>query len=179
MLGVDSASWMSVTHASPWEIWRSVTAVFVYPQGQSNLLGFLISLLSFFFVGRAVENFYGPIRFLAIFLVSGIFCNIAYVILALANLGVLAVAFVLALGPVSAIMGIFGAIGVFYLVNRQSLGVSGNGALVSWGFWLLLNLIMVGSISLAAVLAELSCVIVGMILAYLLIPRVNTGRGRL
>src|SRR5436305_11113289 len=47
------------------EIWRLATSLFMYPPDPSHtLLSVLISILSLFFVGRVVEMFYGPYRYL-------------------------------------------------------------------------------------------------------------------
>ncbi len=42
---------------------------------------------------------------------------------------------------VEQMVGVFGALGVFYLVNRQALGRYGAGAIINWLFWLGLNLV--------------------------------------
>jgi membrane associated rhomboid family serine protease len=150
------------------QIWRFVTSLFMYPP--ISLLSVLISVLSLFFVGRAVEIFYGPYRYLGIYILSGVISNIASLILF----------FVIGqyanLGPAGSLLGIFGAIGVFYLSNRRSLGAFGNSAITSWIFWLILNLALAGSLD--AILLEVFCILIGMGVAYLLLPRANSNKGR-
>ena len=151
------------------QIWRFVTSLFMYPP--ISLLSVLISVLSLFFVGRAVEIFYGPYRYLGIYILSGVLSNVASLVLAL----VAGVSFG-GLGPAGSLLGIFGAIGVFYFANRRSLGTFGNSAITSWIFWLILNLALAGNLD--AVLLEVFCILIGMGVAYLLLPRSNSGRGR-
>ncbi len=152
------------------QIWRFVTSLFLYPPG--NLLGVLISILSLFFVGRAVEMFYGPYRYLSIYLLAGILSNVASLLLAF----VIGLAF--NLGPSSSLLGIFGAIGVFYLANRRGLGVFGTSAITSWIFWLVLNLVIAGSGGVYVIGIEIFCILIGMLVAYLLLPRSGSSRGR-
>jgi membrane associated rhomboid family serine protease len=150
------------------QIWRFVTSLFLYPPGY--LLSVLISILSLFFVGRAVEMFYGPYRYLSIYLLAGILSNVASLVLAF----VTGLAF--DLGPSGSLLGIFGAIGVFYLANRRGLGVFGTSAITSWVFWLVLNLAIASTGGVFTIGVELFCVAVGMGVAYFLLPR--SGRGR-
>ena len=144
------------------EYWRLLTGVFVYPPGDmgSSLLPFLIGMLSLFFIGRGVEIFYGQLRYVIIYLLaatsSSIICYLMY--------GV-------GLFPGGAILGVFGAIGVFYIANRRSLGTFGTSAIMNWAFWLILNLAMAGSNSTGAVIEELVCLGVSMIIAFLFLPR--------
>ena len=154
------------------EIWRVVTSLFLYPPG--NLLGVLIGILSLFFVGRAVEMFYGPYRYLSIYLLAGILSNIASLLL----FSVIGLAF--NLGPSGSLLGIFGAIGVFYLANRRGLGVFATSAITSWIFWLVLNLAIAGTGSngIYVIAIEIFCILIGMLVAYFLLPRSDSGRGR-
>jgi membrane associated rhomboid family serine protease len=152
------------------QVWRFVTSLFVYPS--VSVLSVMISVLSLFFVGRAVEIFYGPYRYLGIYLLSGILCNVASMIL------VLVTGVGIALGPASSLLGIFGAIGVFYIANRRGLGVFGTSAITSWLFWLILNLVLASSGGLYVIGAEVFCILVGMAVAYFLLPRSASDRGR-
>jgi membrane associated rhomboid family serine protease len=145
------------------EYWRLVTGVFVYPPGDigSSLLPFLIGMLSLFFIGRGVEIFYGQLRYVIIYLLAATSSSIICYLL-LNGIG---------LFPGGAILGVFGAIGVFYIANRRSLGTFGTSAIMNWAFWLILNLAMAGSSSTGAVIEELVCLGVSMIVAFLLLPR--------
>ena len=142
----------------------------MYPGG--SLLGVLISVLSLFFVGRAVEFFYGPYRYLSIYLLAGILSNVAALVLALVTgVGI-------SLGPASSLLGIFGAVGVFYIANRSRLGGFGTSAITSWVFWLVLNLALASSGGVYVIGAEVFCILMGMAVAYFLLPRSDSGRGR-
>jgi membrane associated rhomboid family serine protease len=153
------------------QIWRFVTSLFLYPPG--SLLGVLISILSLFFVGRAVEMFYGPYRYLSIYLLAGVLSNVASLLLAFFVTGE-----AFNLGPSGSLLGVFGAIGVFYLANRRGLGVFGTSAITSWIFWLVLNLALASSGGVYAIGIEVFCILIGMLVAYLLLPRSDSGRRR-
>jgi membrane associated rhomboid family serine protease len=150
------------------EYWRLVTGVFLYPPGDmgSTLLPFLISMLSLFFIGRGVEIFYGQARYVTIYLLTAIASSTICYLLFQNGMG---------LFPGGAVLGIFGAIGVFYIANRRSLGTFGTSAIMNWAFWLILNLAIAGSNSIGAVMIELICLAVSMVIAFLLLPR---SRGR-
>ncbi len=145
------------------QFWRLVTGIFVYPPGDmgSTLLLFLISMLSLFFIGRGVEIFYGQARYVAIYLLTAMSSSIVCYLL-----------FGVGLGPSGAFLGIFGAIGVFYIANRRSLGMFGSSAIMNWAFWLILNLAFAGSSSsFAGVIVELVCLALSMLIAFLFLPR--------
>ena len=146
------------------EYWRLVTGVFVYPPGDigSSLLPFLIGMLSLFFIGRGVEIFYGQLRYVIVYLLAATSSSIICYLMSGNGIG---------LFPGGAILGIFGAIGVFYIANRRSLGTFGTSAIMNWAFWLILNLAMAGSNSTGAVIEEIVCLGVSMIVAFLLLPR--------
>ena len=142
------------------EYWRLVTGIFLYPPSNmgGTLLPFLIGMLSLFFIGRGVEIFYGQARYVTIYLLTAIASSIVCYLI-----------FGVGLFPGGAILGIFGAIGVFYIANRHSLGMSGTSAIMNWTFWLILNLALAGSSG--SVILELVCLGVSMVIAFLLLPR--------
>ncbi len=158
------------------QVWRFVTSLFMYPAGY--LLGVLISVLTLFFIGRAVEIFYGPYRYLSIYLLAGTLTNVACMIAVLFP-QILFLQFLrFNLGPTASLLGIFGAIGVFYFANRRGLGGFGTSAITSWVFWLVLNLAIASRGGLDVIGAEVFCILVGMVVAYFLLPRSDSGRGR-
>jgi membrane associated rhomboid family serine protease len=144
------------------QYWRLVTGLFLYPPGNmgSSLLPFLIGMLSLFFIGRGVEIFYGQTRYVAIYLLSAIASSIVCYLI-----------FGIGLFPGGAIFGVFGAIGVFYIANRRSLGTFGTSAIMNWIFWLILNLALASSNGSGAVILELICLAVSMVIGFLLLPR--------
>ncbi len=144
------------------EYWRIFTAMFLH----FNIFHIGLNMLSLFFIGPAVEVFYGKWRYLVIYLVSGIVGGIVTQILT-PN--------VLAAGASGAIFGVFGALGVFYLVNRRALGAYGQGAIMNWVFWVGINLVFGFSVGGIGIWDHIGGLVAGMIIAVLLMPR---SRGR-
>ena len=133
--------------------------------GASQLIeGHVRSGIAHFLIGGVVEIFYGKWRYLLIYLLSGIAGGIVtYFVMPPGTL---------AAGASGAIFGVFGALGVFYLANRQALGRYGTGAITNWLFWLGLNLVFgftnSGSIG---IWDHIGGLVAGMIIGALLIPR--------
>jgi membrane associated rhomboid family serine protease len=140
------------------QVWRIFTAMFLH----YNILHIGLNMLSLFFIGPAIEVFYGKWRYLAIYLLSGIAGGIATYFLS---------PDALAAGASGAIFGVFGALGVFYFVNRRALGSYGNGAITNWIFWLGLNLVFGFTNAGIGLIDHLGGLAAGMILAALLIPK--------
>jgi membrane associated rhomboid family serine protease len=108
-------------------------------------------------------------RYLVIYILSGIAGGLLYLLTSPHDN---------TLGASGAIFGIFGALGVFYLVNRRSLGIYGRGAISQWLFWIGLS-IFIGLLpgSNIALMAHIGGLVFGMVLAFLLVPR-QGGRRR-
>jgi len=145
------------------QVWRIFTAMFLH----FNLLHIGLNMLSLFFIGPAIEVFYGKWRYLAIYLLSGIVGGIATFFFADPNS--------IAAGASGAIFGVFGALGVFYFVNRRALGSYGTGAITNWVFWLGLNLVFGFTNAGIGIVDHLGGLAAGIVLAALLIPKL---RGR-
>jgi membrane associated rhomboid family serine protease len=140
----------------PTQVYRIFTAMFLH---QSIIhLGF--NMLSLYFVGIITEQIFGRWRFLTIYLLSGIIGGIAQAVLAPTGA---------ALGASGAIFGIFGALGVFFLLYRRALGPAANALLGQWFFWLVLNLVFSFSGDIA-VYDHIGGLIAGLALGALLIP---------
>jgi len=149
----------------PGVYWHLITSMFVH----ANIEHLGLNMLSLFFIGRAGEIFYGHWRFLAIYLLSGIIGGVVFLVLTPNGAAV---------GASGAIFGVFGALGVFYLVNRRALGAYGSGAIGNWFFWLILNLgygFLVPNANVA-VWAHVGGLVGGAIIAVLLLPRNRRGR---
>lgn len=141
------------------QYWRIFTAMFLHDP--NTIFHLFLNMLSLFFIGRAVEIFYGKWRYLVIYLLSGILGGISFLILSPGDVAV---------GASGAIFGVFGALGVFYIINRRALG--GSGGITNWIFWLVLNLAFgLAPGSNIAIWAHVGGLIGGMIISYLLIPR--------
>jgi membrane associated rhomboid family serine protease len=148
------------------QVWRIFTAMFLH----FSILHIALNMLSLFFIGTVVEVFFGKWRYLVIYLGSGILGGIFVYFMDPSGTVVNA-------GASGAIFGVFGALGVFYFVNRRNLGAYGRGAITNWLFWLGLNLFFGFSASNIGIWDHIAGLVAGMLLAILLIPR--TGRRQL
>jgi membrane associated rhomboid family serine protease len=140
------------------EYWRIFTAMFLH----FNIFHIGLNMLSLFFIGTAVEVFYGKWRYLVIYLASGIVGGIVTQILT---------PDALAAGASGAIFGVFGALGVFYLVNRRAMGAYGQGAIMNWVFWLGLNLVFGFSNTGIGIWDHIGGLVAGMAIAAILMPK--------
>jgi membrane associated rhomboid family serine protease len=146
------------------QVWRIFTAMFLH----FDIFHIGLNMLSLFFIGTAVEVFYGKWRYLAIYLLSGILGGVVTYFLAPAD--------VIAAGASGAIFGVFGALGVFYIVNRRALGAFGRNAMFQWLFWLGLNLVWGFSIPGIGIIDHLGGLVAGVLISFLLIPRMRRGQ---
>jgi membrane associated rhomboid family serine protease len=146
-----------------YEYYRIFTAMFVH----FSILHIGLNMLSLFFIGTAVEVFYGKWRYLVIYLVSGIVGGIATLLLQ-PN--------AIAAGASGAIFGVFGALGVFYIVNRNALGMYGRGAITNWIFWLGLNLVFGFSSPGIGIWDHIGGLVAGMVIGAILMPRLRRRR---
>ena len=149
------------------EYWRILTAMFLHAP-LPNIMHIALNMLSLFFIGPVVEAFYGKWRYLLIYLLSGIAGGLFYLFVDPQG--------VPTLGASGAIFGVFGALGVFYLVNRHALGGIGRAAITNWLFWLGLNLVLGFSIPGINILDHIGGLIAGIVLGLLLIPRLRRRR---
>lgn len=148
------------------QYWRIFTAMFIHDP--NNIYDIALNMFSLYFVGRGVEIFYGKWRYLVIYLVSGIIGGLTFLLMDPNQI---------AIGASGAIFGVFGALGIFYLINRRALGAYGTGAISQWIFWLVLNLLFgLAPGSNIALWTHIGGLIAGMILAYLLLPRTSRGK---
>jgi membrane associated rhomboid family serine protease len=140
------------------QIWRIFTAMFLH----ESIPHIALNMLSLYFVGSAVELFYGKGRYLLIYLVGGIAGGIVTYFFASQN--------TVTVGASGAIFAAFGALGVFYIINRRSLGPSANAAIGNWVFWLLLNLAFSYYDTGISLTDHLGGLIAGIILGLILLP---------
>lgn len=149
------------------QIWLIFTAMFLH----LNIIHIGLNMLSLFFIGPAVEVMYGKLRYLLIYLVSGIAGGITFLLvwLYLPSLEPIGVA----VGASGAIFGVFGALGVFYIVNRQALGAYGRGAITNWLFWIGINLVFGFSVPGIGIWDHIGGLVAGMILGLIMIPRLR------
>jgi membrane associated rhomboid family serine protease len=146
------------------QVWRIFTAMWLH----LNILHIGLNMLSLFFVGTAIEVFYGKWRYLTIYLLSGIIGGIVSYFVEGPDF--------IAVGASGAIFGVFGALGVFYFVNRRALGRYGTGAITNWVFWLGLNLVFGFSDPNIGIVDHIGGLVAGMVIAAILIPRLERRR---
>lgn len=153
------------------QFWRIFTAMFLH----FNLLHIGLNMLSLFFIGSVVEVFYGKLRYILIYLLSGIVGGIVTQFTFPATVTSVAMASQasIAAGASGAIFGVFGALGVFYIVNRRALGAYGTGAIMNWIFWLALNLYFGFSTPGIGIQDHLGGLAAGIVLGLILLPRLR------
>lgn len=108
------------------ELWRFITPLFVH----GSLPHIFVNMYSLFAIGPAVERFFGPRRFLAVYFLSGI----SGVIMSLGFTEQPSV------GASGAIFGLLGALGALLFLNRSVFGQAGSFQLRQIVFVALLNL---------------------------------------
>lgn len=135
------------------DFWRIFTAPFI----NLGWLNLLFNMFFLYFIGRWVEQLYGPGRSLLIYVGSGI----------LGGLLTLLVAQDLAfISAATAVMGIFGALGAYLWQKGYAVGLT----LGSWLFWLVLNLALTFSFAGYFLPAEMGGLAIGLLLGLVLLP---------
>jgi membrane associated rhomboid family serine protease len=99
------------------QYWRFVTPIFLHV----NLLHIALNMLNFFILGVFLERLVGHLRFLLIYLVTGVISIIASFYFAPQEISV---------GASGAIFGLVGAYSIFVLAHRRALRGGGIPALV-------------------------------------------------
>lgn len=110
------------------ELWRLVTPIFLH----SGVMHLLFNLYALYLLGPMLEGYIGHMRFLAVFLISGLYGTLFSYALS---------------GPVSvgasgAIFGLLGAIALFFLRYRDNFGPQGRAILQNMLIILALNLVI-------------------------------------
>jgi membrane associated rhomboid family serine protease len=103
------------------QYWRFITPIFLH----ANLLHVGLNMLNFFILGIFIERLFGHLRFLLIYLVTGVISVIASFYFAPQEVSV---------GASGAIFGIVGAYSVFVLMHRRAFRAGGIPILL----WLVL-----------------------------------------
>ncbi len=110
------------------ELWRLLTPIFLH----SGILHLLFNLYALYILGPMLEGYIGHVRFLTVFLISGLYGSLFSYALS---------------GPVSvgasgAIFGLLGAIALFFLRYRDNFGPQGRAILQNMLIVLALNLVI-------------------------------------
>jgi membrane associated rhomboid family serine protease len=141
------------------QYWRILTAMFLH----ESLIHIALNMLSLFFIGRVVEILYGSWRYLLIYFIGGIGAGLTALFIAPTDV----------VGASGAIFAVFGALGMFYFLNRHALGMYSRGAISNWVFWLVLNLVWGFSAGGISMTAHIGGLVVGLILGWLLLPKMG------
>ena len=109
------------------QYWRFITPIFLH----ANLLHVGLNMLNFFILGIFIERLFGHIRFLLIYLVTGVISVIASFYFAPQEVSV---------GASGAIFGLVGAYSVFVLMHRRAFRAGGLPILIWLAFVIAVNL---------------------------------------
>ena len=132
------------------EWWRLITALFVHV----DILHLFFNMYALYIGGRVVEPYYGSLRFLAIYFLSGIIGNIASLILP-----------VLSVGASGAVFGVFGAM---IVVEKRVTGTATAMIVFLIIVLIVSNLAYPGKINN---IAHIAGVLAGYVLGKILEPR--------
>lgn len=142
------------------QYWRLLGAMFLH----ANLIHIFFNSFALYALGPESERIYGTPRFLALYFLAGIGGSVASYLLSPAP----------AVGASGAIFGLIGGLGVFYYLNRATLGEFGRAQLQSMVAIAVINLII--GFSSAGVIdnwGHLGGLIAGTLAALALAPRLT------
>ena len=139
------------------EYWRLALPMFLHV-GFFHLLTNLFGLVIF---GSMVERIFGTRYFVAIYLGAGVMGNVASFV-AGPNLSV---------GASGAVFGIFGAFGMYLLLNRRLLGQVGRQQLTSIGVIVAINIVFGLSVAGVDNAAHIGGLLAGALVAFFIAPR--------
>jgi rhomboid protease GluP len=99
------------------QLWRLFTPMLLH----GSLMHIAFNMYALYILGPRLERFYGPWRFLALYILSGFGGNVFSMMFTDAN----------SLGASTATFGLLGAQGIFFYQNRHILGVAARQAINS------------------------------------------------
>ncbi len=140
------------------DYWRLFTPIFLhigFPHLLTNSLGLII-------FGRMVERYFGSFNFLFIYLLAGVFGNIASYAAVSNGVGA---------GASGAVFGIIGAYGSFLYRNRSIAGAMARSTLGGLGVIVGINLVFGFSVSGIDNWAHIGGLIAGFLISYRIVPR--------
>jgi rhomboid protease GluP len=139
------------------EYWRLLTAIFLH----GGIVHLLMNGFSLYVVGPDTERVYGTLRFVGVYLLSGLAGSVLSYTFS-PNPSV---------GASGAIFGLVGALIVFFYTTRQILGEFGRAQLQGLGAILLINLVFGFTTPGIDNLGHIGGLIGGLIAGWLLVPR--------
>jgi rhomboid protease GluP len=139
------------------EYWRLLTSMFLH----IGIMHLAFNGYALIVLGTELERLYGPGRFLAIYLFSGLYGSLA------------SYAFndSLAAGASGAIFGLIGALAAFFLVHRERLGAYGRTRLANIAFLVAVNLFFGFTQTGIDNLAHIGGLLSGLALGWALVPQ--------
>lgn len=138
------------------DYWRIFTANFLH----IGVLHLFFNLYALYIVGTEVEMFYGPVRFLVIYLISALSGAIASY----------AFTYGLSAGASTAIMGLIGTLVAFFVRNRAVFGDMSRTRLTNLLVIIVINVVYGLSVSAIDNFGHLGGFVGGVILGWLLCP---------
>jgi rhomboid protease GluP len=139
------------------EYWRLLTSMFLH----IGIMHLAFNAYALVVLGTELERLYGPGRFLAIYLISGLFGSLASY----------AFSYSLAAGASGAVFGLIGALAAFFLVHRERLGAYGRTRLANIAFLVAVNLFFGFTQTGIDNLAHMGGLLAGLALGWALVPK--------
>lgn len=141
------------------QTWRLFTAMFIH----IGVFHLLVNLYALFALGPLVEGYYGSLRFLAIYLIGGLFGSLASY----------AFSDAVSAGASGAIFGLAGAITVFFMRYRDNFGAHGRSILQNMLVIIGINLVFGLTVPGIDNWGHIGGLIGGALVAFGLMPRYN------
>lgn len=142
------------------EYWRLLTPIFMH-------IGFfhlIVNSLGLIVFGPIMEKIFGPMRFLLIYIATGIWGNIFSFISGIS----------VGAGASGALFGIAGAYAAYLYINKYYLGKFGRESLVGLSWIVGINIVFGFTVSGIDNSAHLGGLISGIIIGYILSPKIST-----
>ncbi len=141
------------------QVWRLFTAMFIH----IGVIHLLVNLYALYALGPLVEGYFGHLRFLAIYLLGGLF----------GSLGSYTFSNAVSAGASGAIFALAGAITIFFLKYRENFGSRGRSILQNMFFIIGLNLVFGMTMPGIDNWGHIGGLIGGAVVAFGLLPRYN------
>jgi rhomboid protease GluP len=141
------------------EYWRLFTAMFLH----GGLAHLAFNAFALYSLGSGLERYYGSIRFLLIYVLSGLAGGVLYFVLGPGRIP--------SVGASGAIFGVMGAELAYIVSNRKLFGVMGQQRLKNLLFFLVINTVFNLAIPNLNKLAHVGGFLCGMALGFALTPR--------
>ncbi|MGQ9839355.1 MAG: rhomboid family intramembrane serine protease [Anaerolineae bacterium] len=145
------------------KVWRLLTAMFLH----IGLQHIAFNAWALFSLGCDVEAFYGSIRFVILYFISGLAGNVVYYLLG---------PDILSAGASGAVFGMVGSQAAFFLLNRELFGSFSHERLANLAVLIGINLVFGFTVPGINNLAHLGGLISGFLLGLALTPRYRVVR---